>query len=292
MEEISSYMRNGADALNRNSAQPGASVPSGASGLSSVAMAIRLLKCFSDENFELGIGALARKLGIAKSTAHRLASTLVQGGLLEQVRETSKYRPGVLLFELGSLVRRKTDVYRDAKDMLLDLRARTDETVNLAVLSDGGVVYLNSLESRRAIKVVSTLGMRMPAHCSAEGKVMLAFGPPEVAERLMRGELVKRTARTIIDPEALRAELAEIRERGYAIDDEEGEIGAKAIAVPVFGVEGLAIAAIGVAGPIQRLTRRAVVAFLPLLYRAAAATGQQRGGYGLMVPQEQALLEE
>jgi IclR family transcriptional regulator, KDG regulon repressor len=286
-----SYIRNGADASYRSHANSGGPTSSGTQVLSSVAMAVRLLKCFSDENFELGIGALAGRLGIAKSTAHRLASTLVQGGLLEQVRETSKYRPGVLLFELGSLVRRKVDVYRDAKDILRDLRTRTDETVNLAVLSDGSVVYLNSLESRRAIKVVSTLGMRMPAHCSAEGKVMLAFGPPEIAERLLLGELVRRTGRTITDPVALRTALAEVRERGYAIDDEEGEVGAKAVAVPVFGVEGLAVAAIGIAGPIQRLTRRAITAYLPLLYRAAVAVGQQRSGYALTMPRGHALEE-
>ncbi len=286
-----SYIRNGADASCRRDANSGGPTSWGVPVLSSVAMAVRLLKCFSDENFELGIGALASRLGIAKSTAHRLASTLVQGGLLEQVRETSKYRPGVLLFELGSLVRRKVDVYRDAKDILRDLRTRTDETVNLAVLSDGSVVYLNSLESRRTIKVVSTLGMRMPAHCSAEGKVMLAFGPPEVTERLLLGELVRRTSHTIIDPAALRNALAEVRERGYAIDDEEGEVGAKAIAVPVFGVEGLAVAAIGIAGPIQRLTRSAVTAYLPLLYRAAAAVGQQRSGYTRMMPQDRELEE-
>jgi DNA-binding IclR family transcriptional regulator len=290
MKEGRTYIRNGAVQPRRLGEVSGA-VPEMLPRLSSVATAIRLLKCFSDDEYELGVGALAVRLGVAKSTAHRLATTLVQGGLLEQVPATAKYRPAVLLFELGSLVRRKMDVYREAKDFLRDLRERTGETINLAVLTEGNVVYLNSLESRRAIKVVSILGMRLPAHCSAEGKVLMAFGPRAVAERILRGEMVRRTAHTITDPAALRAELELVRRQGYAVDNEESEVGARAVAAPVLGGEGVAVAAIGIAAPAQRLARKTLVSYLPQLQSAAAAVAQHRDSYSMPLAPGSAAME-
>ncbi len=245
--------------------------------LSSVATAMLLLKCFTEEHYELGIGALAVRLGLAKSTVHRLAVTLVQAGMLEQNKETGKYHLGLTIFELGSRVRRKVDVYNEAKNFLRDLREQTEETINLAILHEDYVIYLNSLESPKAIKVVSTLGMRMPAHCSAEGKVLLAFSVPENAGRIIGGGLPRRTPQTIVDPDALEAELALVRERRYAIDNEESEAGVRAIAAPVHGNDNQVVAAIGIAGPVQRLGKRTLMSFLPALGSMAEQISQRLG---------------
>src|SRR5258708_31411960 len=205
----------------------------GGTRVSSVANAILLMKTFSDEQSELGISALAERLGLAKSTVHRLASTLVAARMLEQNRETGKYRLGLAVFELGSLVRRKIDMSFEAKPWLMTLREQTGETVNLSILDHGGVVCVNFLESKEVNRISSGIGLRTPVHCTAEGKALIAFQPPLMIERIINAGLERRTPRTMIDPAALTEELAKIRVRGYAIDDEEYELGVRGIASPI-----------------------------------------------------------
>ncbi len=249
--------------------------------LSSVANAMLLLKCFSEEHYELGIGALSRQLGLAKSTVHRLASTLLDAGMLDQNKENGKYRLGLTVFELGSLARRKMDIYNEAKTYLRDLREKTGESVNLAIMRDESLVYLNSLESSSAIRIRSHMGMRLAAHCSAEGKVLLAFGAEEQAERIILHGLVMQTPYTIIDADTFRDEMRLVKSRGYGTDHEESEIGVRSIAAPVFSSGNDIAAAIGIAGPAQRLTKRTLGACLPALSEAAealsAALGASRG---------------
>src|SRR6201996_3170887 len=137
--------------------------------LSSVTAAIRVLKVFSEEEPEIGISNLAKRLKLAKSTAHRLATTLLAEGLLEQNTENGRYRLGLELFALGALVRRRIDVSNQALPFLHVLRERTDETVHLAILDGTSIIYLFNLESNQAIRVRSYIGVRKPAFCTSEG---------------------------------------------------------------------------------------------------------------------------
>jgi DNA-binding IclR family transcriptional regulator len=226
----------------------------GRTKLSSVANAILLLKAFSDDHSELGISALAQRLHLAKSTVHRLASTLVEAGMLEQ-SASGQYRLGLAVFELGSLVRRKLDLSFEAKPWLMTLREQTGETVDLSILDHDGVVCVNFLESQKVNRISSGIGLRKPVHCTAEGKVLIAFQPPQVIERIIAAAHQRRTPRTLMDPAALREELAKVRARGYAIDDEEYEVGVRSIAAPVRDDTGSSVAAVGVTGPAQRLTK-------------------------------------
>jgi IclR family transcriptional regulator, KDG regulon repressor len=226
----------------------------GRTQLSSVANAILLLKAFSDERSDLGISALAERLHLAKSTVHRLASTLVDAGMLEQ-NASGQYRLGLAVFELGSLVRRKLDLSFEAKPWLMTLREQTGETVDLSILDHDGVVCVNFLESQKVNRISSGIGLRKPVHCTAEGKVLVAFQPPQVIDRIIALAHERRTPRTLTDPAALRQELARVRTRGYAIDDEEYEPGVRSIAAPVRDDTGNSIAAVGVTGPTQRLTK-------------------------------------
>src|SRR3954471_6457315 len=150
--------------------------------LSSVANAIRLLKCFGEADGELGIMALAASLGLAKSTVHRLASTLLQAGMLEQNSHNGKYRLGITLFELGASARRQIDFYGEAKKVLFALRDKTGESVHLAVLRGTHVTYLNSLESHRTIRATAPLGSPVLAHHCVEGKALLACSKPQAIE--------------------------------------------------------------------------------------------------------------
>src|ERR671922_3088962 len=153
--------------------------------LSSVANSIRLLTSFSGEENELGITTLAGRLRLAKSTVHRLAATLSHAGFLEQNSETGKYRLGVALFELGALVRRRMDVANEARPKLRELLEKTGETVQLGIVDHFSVLYVYEMESRHAIRMAAAVGARAPLHCTAVGKVLLAFQPPEFVKRVL-----------------------------------------------------------------------------------------------------------
>lgn len=245
--------------------------------LSSVANAIRLIKSFADDDYEIGISALSIRLGLAKSTVHRLATTLLEAGLLEQNPVSGRYRLGLLMFELGSLVRRKINIYAEAKPWLMKLRDQTGETIRLAVLGHGSAVYINILESPKAVRMALGIGQPLPVHSTAEGKVLLAFRPPEFIERSIEAGLEQRTAQTIVDPAALREQLAVVRARGYATDDEECEPGVRGIAAPLRDDSGNVAAALGIAGPIQRLSKRSLMALAPTLIEASKAISRRLG---------------
>ena len=188
--------------------------------LSSVATSIRLLKAFSEDDDELGISELSRRLGLAKSTVHRLAVTLVSEGLLEQDRDNGKYHLGIALFRLGALVRRRMNVSNEARPYLYDLREKINETVHLAILDGTEIMYVYNLESTQAIRMRSDIGVRKPAHCTAEGQAILAFQPPELIDRVVAAGLASRTPKTITTAEKFtKRRLGRVvRQRGCAID--------------------------------------------------------------------------
>lgn len=245
--------------------------------LSSVANSIRLTKAFSENEFEMGISALAQKLGLAKSTVHRLATTLVEYDILEQNRENGKYRLGLALFELGTLVRRKMDVMSEAQGQIHALADLTGETVQLAILDHLSVLYIRIRESRQAVRLSSGLGSRAPAHCTSVGKALLAFQPPEVVRQVIEGGLKRYTEHTITEPPALLKELAEVRQKGYAVDDEEIEPGLRCVAAPIRDHSGQVVAAISVAAPVQRMTKKTVQATIPSVMASAEAISRRLG---------------
>jgi DNA-binding IclR family transcriptional regulator len=246
--------------------------------LSSVTTAIRLLKAFSDrDEVEIGISALAKRLHVSKSTVHRLATTLVAEGLLEQNPDTERYRLGVALFTLGALVRRRMDLSNEAKPLLSDLRRITQENVHLAVLQGEHVTFIYDLESTHPVRLGSQLGSLKPAFCSAEGLAILAFRNDASVDQILCGPLVPRTSRTVVNPARIRDQLAAIRRQGYAIENGESEIGTRGIAAPVRDSEGNVVAAIGVAGPSQRLSPRTIAGFAPHVIGTADAISGRLG---------------
>jgi IclR family KDG regulon transcriptional repressor len=245
--------------------------------LSSVATALRLLKAFSEDEVDIGISDLARRLGIAKSTAHRLSVTLVSEGMLEQDRANGKYRLGVGLFRLGALVRRRMEVSNEARPFLYELREKINESVHLAILDGSEIMYVYNLESTHAIRMRSDLGVRKPAHCTAEGQAILAFQPPEVIEQVIAAGLAPRTPNTITAAEKFLRALAVVRQRGCAIEDEESELGMVCVAAPIRDDAGDVVAAVGVAGPVTRLTRRSVATIVPHVIAAADQVSARLG---------------
>jgi IclR family transcriptional regulator, KDG regulon repressor len=236
------------------------------SRLSSVAAAVRVLKCFSEVETEIGISSLAKRLELAKSTVHRLAVTLTSEGLLEQSPETGKYRLGINLFVMGALVRRRLDVSNMAQPFLNVLRERTGETIHLAVMTETNIMYLYNLESRQAIRMKSYIG-----------RAIVAFGGNELINRVLSTPMAPRTPATQTDPSKLMKMFADIRTHGYAIDDEESEQGMRGIGAPLRDITGQVVAAIGIGGPSQRLTLKKLRGLAPVLLSTAEAISTQLG---------------
>jgi IclR family acetate operon transcriptional repressor len=221
----------------------------------SVARAIEILKAFSWERPERGVNELARELGVHKSTVSRLMTTLECGGLLSRDPVTDRYRLGIDLIALAAQVVSHLDVREIARPLLRRLADDCQETVNLVVLDAGQVVDLEQfVPPARRVKNIGWIGRRMPPHCTAAGKVLLATMPPEEVDRLLPAQLERFTPHTITDLRKLHLELAQSLEQGYAVVEEELEEGLNAVAAPVHDHLGGVPAAVSVAGPAYRVT--------------------------------------
>ena len=245
--------------------------------LSSVANSLRLIKAFSEDEYEIGISDLAKRLGLAKSTVHRLASTLLEEGMLEQNPGDGKYHLGLALFELGTMVRRKMDFTVEARPFLRTLMEKTGETVHLAILDHDSILYIITHESKQALRMGSKVGTRAPVHSTAVGKVLLASQPDDEIERIVARGLPQSTPKTITEAKALRRELAAVRGQSYAVDDEESEIGLRAIAAPIRNYSGDVVAAISIAGPVHRMAKKTLLSWVRELVEAADAISQRLG---------------
>jgi len=219
-------------------------------GLRSVSIAIDVVDALAEET-ELGVSELSRRLGIAKSTAHRTCSVLAARGLLDRTAE-GRYRLGLRLVEYGSLATVRTAVRDRGLPLLVDLRNTLGETVQIGVPAGGDVVYIERVEGRRALRY-STNARRSPIHRSSAGKALAAYHPAMVEARVRAG-LPPNTGYTIVVPEVLYEELERVRDRGYARSVDETELGMSSLAVPVHvPLDGPVVAAISMIGPTTRL---------------------------------------
>jgi DNA-binding IclR family transcriptional regulator len=247
------------------------------STLGSVANAARVLKAFSAIEREWGVSEMARRLDIAKSTAHRLLATLTDEGLLEQDAGTGRYRLGLAVFDLAAAVQ-SADLHEAVLSPMTSLRNRTGETVQVAVLDGREVVYVERLDSPNTLRLFIGVGRRNWAHCCGCGKVLLAFSPSDRVDRLLDGwALPQRTPQTITSLPALRRDLDETRRRGYSMNRHESEVGVVSVAAPIRDATGQTIAAISVAGPSDRLDQHLLE--LSQATMEGAATISRRLGY-------------
>lgn len=247
-------------------------------GLSSVRNAARLLCSFTAADRDLGVSELAGRLGLAKSTIHRLLSTLMLEGLIDKDAATGRYRLGLRIHELGSIAADHLDLHEVVAGPIDDLRNRTGETVHVAILDGPEVVYIGRRESPHTLRLFSRVGHRNHAHSTSTGKVLLAFLPTNERAAILDGrELPALTRYTITDRAQLETELEAVRQRGWADNISESEVGVHSMAAPIRDATGRVVAAISVAGPSPRFTPEVMRRGAAETIRTAEAISGQLG---------------
>lgn len=219
-----------------------------------VERALQILECFDERHPERGVSEISEEIGLHKATTHRILTTLMNYGYIERGSDGQKYRLGLRLSELGFKVVRRMNLRQEALPLIHQLLDKLDETCDLSVYDHGRVFYLDVLQSRHAVTVAAAPGQRLPMHCTASGKLFLAYLPSEVVDQNLAGQLQSYTPKTITTPQLLRQQLEIIRKQGYAVDDQEFEIGLWAASAPILNQHGEILAAVSVLSPTGRIT--------------------------------------
>ena len=221
----------------------------------SVDRTLTILEVLSDYSDGLGITEISERVNLHKSTVYRLLSTLTYKGYVVQDEESSKYKITFKLFELGSKKVDKLDLLKSSKPYTKMLMESVNEVVHLIIREDNEIVYVDKVEANNTISMKSRIGNRAPMYCTATGKAMLAFLPEEEVLKIWKSsKIIRLTENTITDFILYKKELQEIKKIGYAIDDEENEMGVKCVGAPILNIKGDVAGAISVSGPIHRIT--------------------------------------
>lgn len=224
--------------------------------IQSIARAVSILDHLAGNGNEDSLSNISRTIGLSKSTTYSIIATLEQLGLIQQDQMSARYSLGMKLFELGQVVHSSMDLRKIAVPLLQDLVVKYGETAHLGVLSQGEVVYIDKVNSPHSIGISSQIGGRNPAHCTGVGKMLIsALSAAEVEKIIAEKSLKRFTEKTITDPDVLHQHLHQIREQGYAVDDEEIESGLRCVAAPVRNHRREVVAAISLSGPAQRMDK-------------------------------------
>jgi DNA-binding IclR family transcriptional regulator len=218
--------------------------------IQSLARGLKILDILSQSPDGASITELADVLGVDKGSASRLVSTLIRYGYAEKNEVTRRFTLGPQVVSLSRSMLTRLPLRDAAKPYLRQMMERTGECAHLAVPAQGKVLYIDQVESPATLRVNAAVGTLNPLHCTALGKVLLAFGNIDLP-----ANLDSYTPHTITDPEALHRQLDEIRRQGFAVDDEEFDLGVRCIAVPVVDFRGKVVGAVGISGPSSRVTR-------------------------------------
>lgn len=246
--------------------------------IASVQRALTILNLFDYNHAELGNVEIAKSLDLDPGTVAGLVYTLKSGHYLDQNPVNRKYRLGLKVVERASVLLEQMDLRKIAKPYLDELRDWCGESVNLAILDRQEVVYIERVFGTHSLGIRSELGKRAPVHSTALGKAIAAFLPEkDLAVLLEQYPFLPVTPFTIVDQEAFEAELAKVRSRGYAVDEQENELGGRCIAAPIFDYHAYPMAAVSVSVPIQRLSLEQAADFGSKLKETAVAISHEIG---------------
>lgn len=220
-----------------------------------VERALDILLCFTREEPTRSLTQIAEAVGMSKTTVHRLLATLENRRFITRDKATGLYRLGFRFIEMASLVLQDVELHRWAQPYLRRLAAEFGETVDLSILDGSHVIYLEVIESAQRLKLAAAVGQRLPAFCTASGKILLAYLPEEQVRKVLGENMTEYTSRTTVSIPELLSELRVTAERGYAISEQEYEEGINAVAAPIFDADHHPIASIAIVGPSFRLTK-------------------------------------
>lgn len=249
--------------------------------IQSVAHALDVMEQFSGEHDELGVTELSKRLKLHKNNVFRLLATLESRGYIEQNKATENYRLGIRCLQLGQTYLGQMGLLRQAHPVIAGLAQSARETTFVAVLRKSSVVPLDSVEADQPVRMISVIGAALPLHCTAAGKVHLAFIPDaEVREALIEG-LPRFTSHTIVERAALLQQLKKIAEQGYAVEVSEHIEDVHSVAVPVRDYTRNVVGSLALSGPAYRLsTERIEKEIAPLMLKAGQELSRRLGFEG------------
>jgi len=233
---------------------PGPNSRAGDGKNQSLIRALTLLERLSEAPGGVNLTDLSQQLGMPAATVHRLLSTFEELDFVEQDADLGLWFVGLKTFTVGNAFLNRRDFVASARPHMHRLVEQCGETVNLGVIDQGEVVFISQVESQEVMRMIVRLGSRSPIHASGVGKALLAnMSEQRVVSILQLRGLARFTDHTIDNPAALREELEQVRQQGYALDDEEHAVGLRCVAAPIFDENGQALAAISLSGPKARI---------------------------------------
>jgi len=241
--------------------------------------ALDLLEQFHDDIDELGVTELSKRLKLHKNNVFRLLATLESRNYIEQNRVTENYRLGLKTLELGQTFIKQMGLLRQSRPVLEALVKECNETTYVAILKDFHIVYLDTVETDLTVRVVPRVGSRLPAYCTAAGKIQLAYMTDEELDHYLPGKELKRfTPNTIVDKDEFRKHLVMVAEQGYAVDNEELDNGVRCVGAPIRDYTRRIIGAVSISGPSMRFTdERVEKELIPLVKKAGEEISTKLG---------------
>ena len=249
--------------------------------IQSVTNALNLLEEFKGNRNELGVTELSKRLNLHKNNVFRLLATLEAKGYIEQNKATENYRLGVKSLELGQTFIKQLGVVRQAKPFLRAIVEKCNEMAYVGIVRQNSVVYLNVEEANQTVRVLNRVGWRLPIHCTAIGKVQVAFlSEDELAKLGILDNMKRFTPNTIVDRGAFLKHLKEVAKQGYAIDNEEYDLGVRCVGVPLLDYTGHVVGGISVSGPSCRMTDEVLKREIIPAVKEAGAKASKNLGFG------------
>jgi DNA-binding IclR family transcriptional regulator len=240
--------------------------------------AAQILDCFGFDHQELSVSEIGAKTALHRSTAHRILMALEYNDLIQQNPDTGKYRLGIKLFRLGHQAVSHLDLREICRPFLARIMNETKETVHLAVLDDNQVLYLDKVEGPHALRMPSRVGRHIPTYCTSLGKAMLSCLDEQDVKRILGKQVFTAyTANTIKNIEQLLADVRAVRKRGYAVDNEEIELGLRCVGAPIKDYTGAMVGAISVAAPSARLSSQKISVVGRLVVTTAEEISEKLG---------------
>lgn len=254
---------------------------------SSVHKTFALLEYFTTQKPEWGVTELAKEIGSNKSTVFRFLAQMQSIGILDKDERTERYRLGLKLFELGNRVQLRTAFVEKTHPVLVSVAKSITETVHIAVFKNHQVFYVDKVESPQGLTISSHIGSYNPVYATALGKVLLAFLPLEEQTKTLDFIFEEErtsafTERTITNKAEMLTELSEIKQRAYALDREEFEVGLICVAIPIFNQSQQVVASLSASGPASRFKEDEVQNYVATLQKGALAIQEKIGDFRLL----------